>query len=116
MLGPQKERVAALAAAVERDRASWDAARSTLRERALQAVGSPQGLAIAFIAGLAAGPAARGVGRGLRGVNNFGLALATFGLSPRDLVAGIRAVRRFMAAPPPSPASPDPAAPPAGSG
>jgi hypothetical protein len=114
MLGAQKERVAALAAAVERDRASWNAARSTLRDRTLQAVGSPQGLAIAFIAGLAAGPAARGIGRGLRGLNNFGLALATFGLRPRDLLAVIRAVRRFMAAPPAGQPAPPP--PPAGAG
>jgi hypothetical protein len=114
MLGAQKERVAALAAAVARDGAAWDAARTALRDRTLQAVGSPQGLAIAFVAGLAAGPAARGIGRGLRSVNSLGLTLATFGLSPRDLVAGIRAVRRFMAAPPPGPPTPPP--PPAGTG
>jgi hypothetical protein len=111
VFGAQRERVAALAAAVERDRAAWQGARSALRDRTLRAVGSPQGLAIAFIDGLAAGPAARGIGRGLRGVNSFGLTLATFGLSPRDLVAGIRAVRRFMAAPPP--ASPPSSQPPA---
>jgi hypothetical protein len=98
VFGAQRERVAALAAAVERDRAAWHAARTALRDRTLRAVGSPQGLAMAFIAGFAAGPAARGIGRGLRGVNRFGLTLATFGLSPRDLVAGIRAARRFMAA------------------
>jgi hypothetical protein len=111
VFGAQRERVAALAAAVERDRAAWQCARSALRDRTLRAVGSPQGLAIAFIVGLAAGPAARGIGRGLRSVNSFGLTLATFGLSPRDLVAGIRAVRRFMAAPPP--ASPPSSQPPA---
>jgi hypothetical protein len=53
---------------------------------------------MAFIAGFAAGPAARGIGRGLGSVNGLRLALATFGLSPRDIVAGIRAARRFMAA------------------
>ncbi|MBL8225300.1 MAG: hypothetical protein JNM50_08220 [Chromatiales bacterium] len=109
MFGAQQRRVAALAAAVERDRTAWHAARGALRDRTLQAVGSPQGLAIAFLAGLAAGPAARGIGRGLRSVNGFGMTLATFGLSPRDLVAGIRAARRFMAA-----ASPQ--APPDGAG
>jgi hypothetical protein len=98
VFGAQLRRVAALAAAVERDRTAWHEARGALRDRTLQAVGSPQGLAIAFIAGLAAGPTARGIGRGLRSVNSFGLTLATFGLSPRDLVAGIRAARRFMAA------------------
>lgn len=96
----QKQRVATLAATVERDRAAWQSARLALIDRTKRSVGSPQGLAVAFLLGLAAGPAARGIGRGLRGVNNFGLTLATFGLSPRDLVAGIRAVRRFIAAPP----------------
>ena len=114
MLGAQQDRVAGLAATVERDRASWHAARVALRDTTLRAVGSPQGLAIAFLAGLAAGPTARGIGRGLRGVNSFGLTLATFGLSPRDLVAGIRAVRRFMAAPRSTPAAPP--APPDGTG
>ncbi len=98
MFGAQRERVAALAAAVQRDRAAWQAAQSALRDRTLRAVGSPQGLAMAFIAGFAAGPAARGIGRGLGSVNGLRLALATFGLSPRDIVAGIRAARRFMAA------------------
>lgn len=100
MFGAQRARVAALAARVEQDRTAWHAARQALRDSTRQAVGSPAGLTAAFLGGLLAGPTVRGLGRGLRGLNNLGLTLATFGLSPRDLLAGVRAVRRFMAAPP----------------
>jgi len=103
MFGAQRARVAALAARVEQDRAAWHAARQALRDSTRQAVGSPAGLTAAFLAGLLAGPTVGTLGRGLRGLNNFGLTLATFGLSPRDLVAGVRAVRRFMATPPAPP-------------
>jgi hypothetical protein len=103
MFGTQRARVAGLAARVEQDRAAWHAARRSLRASTLHTIGSPAGLTAAFLGGLLVGPTVRTLGRGLRGLNNFGLTLATFGLSPRDLMAGVRAVRRFMAAPPDSP-------------
>jgi hypothetical protein len=108
-----RERVAQAAAADAAARARLAAARRQATDRIRASVASPAGLATAFAAGFAVAPALRGVGRLLRTSGDLRLTLATFGITPRDVVAGLAAAWRFAAtaAGPPAPGR-DPATPP----